>query len=910
MSPIERIEHLFHEALLRPAGPHRDAWLEHACQGDAVLQADVVSLIGHHQQLAVNAMAMEPPPVPPVPVDSFGPYRAVRLLGRGGMGAVYLAERNDGRFEQQVAVKVMAAHLVGEDFLQRFLREGQLLAALNHQNITRLIDGGVTSGGQPYLVLEYVDGAPLDLFCNWVQMDVRARLRLFLQVCQAVDFAHRNLILHRDLKPSNVLVTPAGRVKLLDFGTSSLMSAHDQALTRVRMLTPRYASPGQLRNERATIQDDVFSLGVILFELLTGAWPYGDPDSAVAGLERVSNDAMPASPSTAATEEAAAARSIPLDRLRRLLKGDLSVITLKALDSNVERRYATTAELMADVEAYLEGRPVSGRQGEFVYRTMKLVRRNKLAIAASVVLAASIVGGIGGVLWQARIAQEQGRKAEARAEDLRKLSNALLSDLDAAIRKLPGSTEAQKMLVTTVTEHLGRMAKDSSDDPGIQNDMANSWVKLGNVQGNPYDQNIGDVPGALSSLDKAIAIAEPQVRKRPGDAEAKRTLARAHQSRGEVLFGAGKAPEAALEMRGAVNLYDGLAADKRAPVAALHDAQSAYGALADILGQPGTSSLSDQDGALAAYRKSLEFVQRILVIEPANVRALRGAVVARYKIANIVSQTDPPKALEIYRAALAAVEALPVGVRETFDIQRLNSFLLRLYGGALAEVGHYEEAITAMEQSKKISRRFLVADTKDARALDDMVVILDNESGVYEDRQAGTFGPGVNSLEDARISLGLLSEALEIQEQLVRLKQANGRQSMLGWELVRAGWQKRLLHVAGEGFEESRRGVALLREVALSEGAQTIAFDQAAAGLLFVEPDHLREPGLALQASERAVELSKRRRPGYLLTLAVAYRAVGKVELARQTAREGLELLVKSETPFRVRLLLEAEMGR
>ena len=274
MPDLGKIESLFHQALAMPADAERLAWLTAHCAGDPELLREVSSLLTARAQLEAAV-----PQAPPAPLALFGAYRAVHLLGRGGMSAVYLAERADGQFQQTVAVKVMAGYLADRDFFRRFEAERQFLAVLNHPNITRLLDGGISSSGEPFLVTEYVDGQTIDRHCEERKLALDARLRLFLQICAAVDYAHRGLIVHRDLKPGNILVNSEGQVKLLDFGTASLTEGSQNAptITRLRMMTPRYASPEQLRGERVNISTDVFSLGVILYELLTGAWPFGDP---------------------------------------------------------------------------------------------------------------------------------------------------------------------------------------------------------------------------------------------------------------------------------------------------------------------------------------------------------------------------------------------------------------------------------------------------------------------------------------------------------------------------------------------------------------------------------------------------------------------------------------------------------
>src|ERR1700733_3891509 len=251
MPSLEQIENLFHQALLIDGDVERRQWLADRCEKKAPVFFEVGALLEAHQAVDSVSEAPDASEAPTIPTELFGPYRAVRFLGRGGMSTVFLAERADGRFDQNVAIKLMAAHLAGDDFRRRFDTEGQILAALRHPNITNLLDGGVSSSGHPYLAMEFVEGEALDAHCDRRKLSIEARLQLFLQVADAVEYAHRNFILHRDLKPGNILVTDQGQAKLLDFGTASLLSGTTNiTITRARMLTPRYASPEQLRGQR------------------------------------------------------------------------------------------------------------------------------------------------------------------------------------------------------------------------------------------------------------------------------------------------------------------------------------------------------------------------------------------------------------------------------------------------------------------------------------------------------------------------------------------------------------------------------------------------------------------------------------------------------------------------------------
>jgi len=425
----EQVSVLLSEALELPES-ERNSWIDRQPAISSVMAAEVKSLVQAHQhshelsERAVRSRAEvveQPDHASSVRV---GPYETLRVLGRGGMGVVYLARRADGEFDQTVALKLISAAFTGPDFVSRFKTERQLLAGLTHPNITRLLDGGVTPQGDPYLVMEYIDGSPLDRYCDAACLRIPARLGLFLQLCKAVDFAHRNLILHRDLKPSNVLVTGDGAVKLLDFGTAALIPEIEaQQVTRARLLTPRYASPARLRGERSSVCDDVFSLGVILYELLTGAWPFGDPDSLLGEFKRATADAPAAPPAARATSQAASCRGVPLSTLSRELAGDLSAIVLKALENDPALRYATPAALAADIDRYLHGHPVEARPQTPLYRAAKFLRRRWLEVSAAALVLVAISGS---AVLAARSAQAARAEARKTAE-VNRFLNGMLS---------------------------------------------------------------------------------------------------------------------------------------------------------------------------------------------------------------------------------------------------------------------------------------------------------------------------------------------------------------------------------------------------------------------------------------------------------------------------------------------------
>jgi eukaryotic-like serine/threonine-protein kinase len=882
-----RVELIFNEAL-RATDEERSALIEARCGGDAFLADEVRSLLEACKAEEWATMSRRANsangPVGAPDRKRIGPYGIDRLLGRGGMGAVYLAHRADGQFEQQVAIKLIDLPLATDIFRERFRLERQILAGLQHPYIARLLDGGVTAEGDLYLAMEYVAGIPIHRFCEAQGLSESQRLALFVRVCEAVQFAHQNLVVHRDLKPDNILVVEDGTPRLLDFGTAKLLSPSvgkpGSELTRegFHSFTPQYASPEQVLGNPITTASDTYSLGVLLYLLLTGTLPYELKELTTAEMLRVICNEPPRHPAEAA---------VP-NRLNQ----DLQSILLKALRKEPLERYLTAEQFSSDIQAYLDGRPVAARQGTLRYRTAKFMRRHRLAVAGAALLALTLSAGVGGVLWQSRAANLERRKAEARAEDLRKLSDSLLSEIDDAIQKLPGSTAAQQLLVSTVLEHLDRSTKDATD-PQLLLDAANGYIRLGNVLGNVFTEHTGDPQGALASLDKALSITGALLQQQPKNAAVKRAFAWALQSRSEVLFGIGRTQEAVPAMRSAITSFDILATQPDAGVDAMLDSAGAHNSLGNELGIPYWPSLGDFKGALAEYLKARELYQRALVLAPGNIRILQALVNNHRLVGAVEMQTDPAGALPELRAAIDGINSLHDQAKQVTAIRRMQSGAIGPYAGALIEIGRYREALAALKRGEIISRELLASDPKNIRAVQDLQAGLSREAEVYQDRAAGVFPEeGADRIADAKNALKVLSEQRSLLEEILAIEPHNGNwESKLGSVLVDIGRQQHALQERRESLESSQKGLGILKEVASRPDVQLYQLFDAINGLITVEPAELREPDLAVKYAERIVEASSRHNPEFLLTLAEAYRAAGQSAKARTAAEEGLSLL-------------------
>ena len=398
----------------------RATWLSSLRERDPVLAGQLQVLLREYSVLSAEGYlekgSIGLPGGASLAGQTLGVYTLKAQIGQGGMGTVWLAERNDGRFERRVAVKFLNIALMGKGGEERFRREGSILALLVHPNIAELVDAGVSQGGQPYIILEHIEGDHIDRYCDQHKLDVAARLRLFLDALQAVAKAHANLVVHRDLKPSNVLVRTDGQVKLLDFGIAKLLEGEGQSAEATcltveggRAMTPEYAAPEQLRGEPITTATDVYALGVLLYVLLTGQHPAGTGPHTPADLVKAIVDTEPTRPSDTVeptrvnaelTAAAAARRATTPDKLRRLLRGDLDTIIAKALKKEPAERYSSVTALADDLRRYLRNQPINARPDTLTYRAAKFVRRNRLAVSLAALAMAVTAAGVVGTLIQ------------------------------------------------------------------------------------------------------------------------------------------------------------------------------------------------------------------------------------------------------------------------------------------------------------------------------------------------------------------------------------------------------------------------------------------------------------------------------------------------------------------------------
>ncbi len=584
-------DELFETAAAIPDA-ERAAWLNAHCD-DPVVREELAALLPFRMTRTVGlASAVGAATVlareQAVPAGMrIGPYRILSVLGEGGMGTVYEAARDDDQFRKTVAIKFLHLGARTDWMLRRFRQERQILAELEHPNIGRLLDGGSTEEGAPYIVMEKIDGQPITQWAHDRGLSVRESLQLFRQVVGAVQYAHQKLIVHRDIKPGNILVTGEGVPKLLDFGIAKLIDAGDELVTRTahQMMTPDYASPEQVRGQTITPASDIYSLGALLYELLTGQRPHRltsyDPGEIATRI--CEQDIAPPS----ATGHPA-------------LRGDLDTIVLKAMQKAPERRYASAEQFGEDIRRYLDGRPVVARPDTIAYRARKFARRNWLALTAAAALAIAIGGGVASSLYQARLARD-------RFDQVRTLANRFMFDFHDELLKVPGSTKAQQMVVSTALEYLGKLSATAGSDPVLLADLAEAYGKLADVQGAQDSTYAARFEDALASQNRSVEMHRRVGRRDPAG---RSRLAFALVRRGLIEDRLSMNPEALHDAREAVVIMEKALQDAPATAEWTKLAGNAY--IQEVRSLMAAGSM---DEAAAASDRAVAWLNRSLALD-------------------------------------------------------------------------------------------------------------------------------------------------------------------------------------------------------------------------------------------------------------------------------------------------------
>src|ERR1700678_786616 len=503
----------------------REGWLESLRSNKPEIAESLRQLLEEHRALSDEQFLESLPAWVPSDLSrcgqQIGVYRLVSFIGQGGMGSVWMAERNDDRFDRRVALKFLPLGMTAGVGAERFRREGKILGQLTHPHIAELMDAGVSPNGEPYLVLEYVEGQRIDQYCDKNKLDVDARIRLFLDVLSAVGHAHSNLIVHRDIKPSNVLVRNDGEIKLLDFGIAKFLAEEPNSAATLltgdgrAAMTPQYAAPEQAVGQKITTATDVYALGVLLYLLLTGQHPAGEKLHSTVDLIKSIVEFEPVPPSSLAsstkTNDLAENRGCTPEKLGRLLRGDLDTIIGKALKKNPAERYASVTAFADDLQRFQRHEQISARPDTISYRTAKFVRRNRTVLALTIAAIWLVIGSLSVGLY---VANRERRDAEHRFAEVRQLSNKFIA-LDNELRGLPGSTRLRMQIVSDSLQYLNSLSGSAPVDKDLALEMAYAYVRVAHAQGDPTSPNLGQFAEAASSLNSADAFVDTVLAKDP-----------------------------------------------------------------------------------------------------------------------------------------------------------------------------------------------------------------------------------------------------------------------------------------------------------------------------------------------------------------------------------------------------------
>jgi serine/threonine protein kinase len=898
MPPLsqERYQQLntwFEAALRIPPGPARERYVSQLPAGDVTLIDELKRLLDSDTDVQSRASSA------PARLPRFGSYQARGLLGAGGMGAVYRATREDGDLRYEVAVKVVAGVMWSPVLDERFRRERQILAGLQHPYIARFLDGGVTGEGAPYLVMEYVEGERIDQWCDGRRLSIRARLELFLKVSEAVSYAHQKLIVHRDLKPSNILVTGNGEPRLLDFGVARTLQpggAGDSQATFTPGLfaTPLYASPEVLRGENPGVGCDVYSLGVLLYEMLSGRRPFSSANVAPAKLieQILSMDPPPASAAVADDAQIAQARG--LDRavaLRRQIEGDLDAITAKALAKTPAERYASVEQMAEDVRRYLAGYPVEASSVGAWQRTRKFIARNKTRVAAVAAIAFALIAGLIGTTWQARVAKQERVASDRRFNQARELARYLVFELQTSVGNLPGSTPVRAEMVSRSLAYLDRLSAERSNDENLRVEVASGYLQLADVLGNPFRPNIGEPARAKESYRKAIAILGPIAAKSPDNRTARVLLARGQLNLGRSIGFGGASAEGRELVRGATEEFGRLAARWPSDFAVRSQAAIAYASYAQSLSvQNGYVATSDASQALAAIRGSTEQAQAALRLKPGDLQTTRQLASSYKTMGDLTELHDRPGATQFFRKSLAALDQLNVEDRRSQEALLTRGSALLGLGWNLGNLGDYPASLAALEEAREIRDRTSEQDPKNFQALYFRTTPWRDLAIVHQ--LAGHTAAGLSAF----------LTTIAIYDQLLAHSPANP-----GFRFSRADLESSAANLAMKlgRTEEAERlattALPVMKQIAGSPDGSDVELAIAARSLLETEVRSLRDPKLALAFAIKSSQMNGKDAEIQEI-LAEAYWQNRDRAQAVESLQKSLALIEQTPTPTRQRL--------
>ena len=688
--------------------------------------------------------------------EKIGDYKILREIGRGGMGAVYEAVRENKDFRQRVALKIIKRGMDTDAVVSRFRHEQRILASLEHPSIARFLDGGMTEDGLPFYAMEYVEGEAIDDYCAAKDLSIEEKLKLFREVCAAVQYAHQNLVIHRDLKPKNILVTEDGAPKLLDFGIGKILTPDTEqeagTATQLGMMTPAYASPEQIRGERIGTTSDIYSLGVILYELLTGQKPYKFNSKSQIEIEKAVLESEPVKPSAITSStfritKSGTKETNPKSKIQnpKSLKGDLDNIILKALRKEISERYVSVGQFSEDIRRYLEGLPINARPHTFSYRASKFIKRNRAAVVAATLVFLALCVGITVAIWQARRAEQQRVLAEKRFAEVRQLANNVVFKYHDAIAELQGATAVREMLVRDALQYLDALSDEAGDDNEFKKELALAYLKLADVQGKAYAANIGDTEGALVSYRKAAALLEEVVKSSPKDISAKENLVKVYDNLALLMTRTGGGLETPKILQKALVLNEELLTlepENTAVRLQFVELQIRSGDLQ-----------SGVENSLREHLKAVPLAEELVSADQNNPEKTRTLVRVNQRVGTdyqrlgdkAAKENQPEKAREFYRQSLAYHRKMYEATQRLYEIEPQKSSNYRYLALAAINLGETmnkndetSEAVRMLEKAQKIIEEIRRLDPKNSESKFDLSVAYVSFSAIY--RSAKDYG--------------------------------------------------------------------------------------------------------------------------------------------------------------------------
>jgi len=883
--------------------------LDDLCGNDVALRLEVENLLALKddpdlallESAAVSLAMDETTAIKSTWIDRrVGPYEIVEEIGAGGMGEVYRAIRADDQYRKEVAIKLVRAGYDSDFIVSRFRTERQVLARLEHPNIARLLDGGTTKEGIPYFAMELIVGQPVYEYCDIHKLNTSDRLRLFLQICSAVQYAHQRLIVHRDLKPGNILVTGDGTAKLLDFGIAKILESAPASessaatATMFRFLTPEYASPEQVRGETVTTASDVYSLGLLLYETLTGYRPYRAIGDAPHEIARAICETAPEKPSaivlrTRQGPKSSTTSALPPaivravydgtpEKLSRRLRGDLDNILLTALRKEPERRYASVEQMANDIRRHLEHLPVSATSDTVGYRVSKFIARNKTGVAAAALIVLFVLVGAAASLYEAYRAHQNELRAERRFNDVRALANSLLFDIHDAVRDLPGSTPARKLIVQKALQYLDSLSSEAGDDPSLQRELATAYERVGEVQGHFLMNNLGETENALHSYEKALRLRK-SLASLPGSSwQDKLAVARCTRLVATQLQATGKVHDALEAIQMAISLAESIHLEHPQEISILNELSQDYGINAYLHRGGGVfPGLVDPAEESESRRKAISVDEDWLKLAPSSEEAQHALAWDQVNYAETLGEGKKDEALRYLLHSLEIEKQIRAHTSSAERAREIVSVYNRL-GMFYDRIGDNVDSVKSHRSALEIEQELVLKDPQNQHFVENLAVDHAN------------IADSLLKMGQVKESMAEIAKAIEVMEGLVRDSAGNASYQIMLSEMhvVRAQILRRSNHPAA-ALSEYKVALAGYRSLLEKESSNTgpylsVAMCSMGIAKAELQLDRPDEAAASFRAAlDSLTPLTSGSKPDrrILYIAADAYAGLGRIEAAK-----------------------------